>query len=96
MKHPVTKTLLWLGTYQSPEVTACAYNLAARELKGAKAKLNFSYPPPARLVKEVIFAPRHRSHGHDAPLFQVIITRPNRTASTAGQAGSLLSISLNL
>ena len=73
MKHPVTKTLLWLGTYQSPEVAACAYDLAARELKGTKAKLNFPYPPPARLVKEVIAAPRHRSHGHDTPLFEVVI-----------------------
>ncbi|XP_037457346.1 ethylene-responsive transcription factor 12-like [Triticum dicoccoides] len=80
MKHPVTKTLLWLGTYQSPEVTACVYDLAARELKGAKAKLNFSYPPPARLVKEVIFAPRHRSHGHDAPLFHVVTFPPDATA----------------
>ncbi|XBI03882.1 hypothetical protein VPH35_132247 [Triticum aestivum] len=74
MKHPVTKTLLWLGTYQSPEVAACAYDLAARELKGTKAKLNFPYPPPAKLVMEVIAAPRHRSRGHDAhaPLFQVV------------------------
>ena len=73
IKHPVTKTQLWLGMYSSPEVTACAYDLAARELKGTKAKLNFPYPPPARLVKEVIAAPRHRSHGHDTPLFEVII-----------------------
>ncbi|XBI03877.1 hypothetical protein VPH35_132242 [Triticum aestivum] len=71
IKHPVTKTQLWLGTYSSPEVTACAYDLAARELKGIKAKLNFPYPPPARLVKEVIAAPRHRCHGHDTPLFEV-------------------------
>ncbi|XBI03876.1 hypothetical protein VPH35_132241 [Triticum aestivum] len=71
IKHPVTKTQLWLGTYSSPEVTACAYDLAARELKGIKAKLNFPYPPPARLVKEVIASPRHRCHGHDTPLFEV-------------------------
>ncbi|XP_044959963.1 ethylene-responsive transcription factor ERF112-like [Hordeum vulgare subsp. vulgare] len=80
ISHPVTKTLLWLGTYSSPEVAACAYDLAARELKGAKAKLNFPYPPPARLVKEVIAAPRHRSHGHDAPLFQVVTLPPDPTA----------------
>ncbi|XBI03883.1 hypothetical protein VPH35_132248 [Triticum aestivum] len=73
IKHPVTKTQLWLGTYSSHEVTACAYDLAARELKGIKAKLNFPYPSPARLVKEVIAAPRHRSHGHDTPLFEVVI-----------------------
>ncbi|XP_044435548.1 ethylene-responsive transcription factor ABI4-like [Triticum aestivum] len=82
MKHPVTKTQLWLGTYSSPEVTACAYDLAARELKGTKAKLNFPYPPPAKLVMEVIVAPRHRSRGHDAhaPLFQVVKFSPDPTA----------------
>ncbi|XP_037463090.1 lysine-rich arabinogalactan protein 19-like [Triticum dicoccoides] len=78
--HPVTKTFLWLGTYSLPEVAACAYDLAARELKGAKAKLNFAYPPPARLVKEVITAPRHRSHGHEAPLFQVVTLPPDPTS----------------
>ncbi|KAM3297539.1 hypothetical protein ACQJBY_039449 [Aegilops geniculata] len=80
IKHPVTKTFLWLGTYQSPEVAACAYDLAARELNGTKAKLNYPYPPPARLVKEVIATPRHRSHGHDAPLFQVVTLPPDPTA----------------
>ncbi|XP_037467366.1 ethylene-responsive transcription factor ABI4-like [Triticum dicoccoides] len=80
IKHPVTKTLLWLRTYQSPEVATCAYDLAARELKGAKAKLNFPYPPPARLIKEVISTPRHRSHGHDTLLFQVVMLPPDPTA----------------
>ncbi|KAF7111289.1 hypothetical protein CFC21_111315 [Triticum aestivum] len=80
IKHPVTKTLLWLGTYHSPEVAACAYDLAARELKGTKAKLNLPYPPPVKLVMEVIAAPRHRSHEHDAPLFQVVTLPPDPIA----------------
>ena len=70
---------MWMWTYQSPEVAACAYDLAARELKGAKAKLNFPYPPSAILVKEVITAPRHRKHGHDALLFQVVTLPPDPT-----------------
>ncbi|XP_037472426.1 uncharacterized protein LOC119348362 [Triticum dicoccoides] len=81
IKLPVTKTLLWLRTYQSPEVSAYVYDLAARELKGAKAKLNFPYPLPAILVKEVISAPRHCSHGHDALLFQVVMLPPDPTTS---------------
>ena len=48
----------------------------SRELKGAKAKLNFPYLSPVRLVKEVISAPRHRSHGHDALLFHIYTEAP--------------------
>ncbi|XP_037463570.1 uncharacterized protein LOC119335556 [Triticum dicoccoides] len=79
IKHPVTKTLLWLQTYQSPKVAACLYYLAARELKGAKEKLNFPYPLSARMVKEVISALRHRSHGHDTLLFQIVMLPPDPT-----------------
>ena len=51
----------------------------SRELNGAKEKLNFPYPLSARMVKEVISAPRHRSHGHDALLFQVVTLPPDPT-----------------
>ncbi|XP_027099335.1 ethylene-responsive transcription factor ESR2-like [Coffea eugenioides] len=84
IRDPQSKERRWLGTFDTAEEAACAYDCAARAMRGVKARTNFVYPTSPS--HDTLIPPFHYSKSSSQPAFQSSRSSPHLADHFSGSA----------
>ncbi|KAF5726972.1 ethylene-responsive transcription factor ERF-like [Tripterygium wilfordii] len=89
IRHPLLKTRIWLGTFETAEDAARAYDEAARLMCGPKARTNFPYNPnqpqssSSKLLSATLATKLHKCH---MAALQLQVTKKNIPKQSNGMS----------
>ncbi|KAK7255157.1 hypothetical protein RIF29_28561 [Crotalaria pallida] len=103
IRHPLLKTRIWLGTFETAEDAAKAYDEAARLMCGPKARTNFPYNPngssqsssSSKLLSATLTAKLHKCHMASLSLQTAKQKQPQKEPQASSQRSNALFVPSN-
>ncbi|KAL6497101.1 hypothetical protein OROGR_029030 [Orobanche gracilis] len=96
IRHPLLKTRVWLGTFETAEDAAKAYDEAARIICGPTARTNFTYDadeaqsPSSKILSAALMAKLQKCHVASLKMAKKNRTKAKKKAKKRKKKGTLV------